>query len=121
MSLSAEEWTAVRLSLLVAVTAMAASLPLGVAVMTFNLPGVGYNLLHAISQRDYPLIEATTLLIAGVFVGQEDLEEMDHSGELAGLQPIDQLMSVFSHRFFSIAVIPAPCGGAVKRPIHLII
>ena len=32
MSLSAEEWTAVRLSLLVAVTAMAASLPLGVAV-----------------------------------------------------------------------------------------
>ena len=34
----------------------------------FNLPGVGYNLLHAISQRDYPLIEATTLLIAAVFV-----------------------------------------------------
>ena len=32
MTLSAEEWTAVRLSLLVAVTAMAASLPLGVAV-----------------------------------------------------------------------------------------
>mgnify|MGYP003343398950 FL=1 len=32
MSLSAEEWTAVRLSLLVAVTAMAGSLPLGVAV-----------------------------------------------------------------------------------------
>ena len=32
MILSAEEWTAVRLSLLVAVTAMAASLPLGVAV-----------------------------------------------------------------------------------------
>jgi len=32
MSLSAEEWTAVRLSLLVAVTAMATSLPLGVAV-----------------------------------------------------------------------------------------
>jgi len=32
MSLSVEEWTAVRLSLLVAVTAMAASLPLGVAV-----------------------------------------------------------------------------------------
>ena len=32
MTLSAEEWTAVRLSLLVAVTAMATSLPLGVAV-----------------------------------------------------------------------------------------
>ena len=32
MSLSAEEWTAVRLSLLVAVTATAASLPLGIAV-----------------------------------------------------------------------------------------
>ena len=32
MTLSAEEWTAVRLSLLVAVTAMACSLPLGVAV-----------------------------------------------------------------------------------------
>ncbi len=32
MMLSAEEWTAVRLSLLVAVTAMACSLPIGVAV-----------------------------------------------------------------------------------------
>jgi molybdate transport system permease protein len=32
MTLTAEEWTAVRLSLLVAVTAMATSLPLGVAV-----------------------------------------------------------------------------------------
>lgn len=32
MTLSAEEWTAVRLSLLVAVTAMTASLPFGVAV-----------------------------------------------------------------------------------------
>ena len=32
MTLSAEEWTAVRLSLLVAVTATAASLPLGIAV-----------------------------------------------------------------------------------------
>ena len=30
----------------------------------FNLPGVGYNLLHAISQRDYPLIEASFLLFA---------------------------------------------------------
>jgi peptide/nickel transport system permease protein len=34
----------------------------------FGLPGVGYQLLHAISQRDYPMIEAATLLIATVFV-----------------------------------------------------
>ena len=34
----------------------------------FGLPGVGYTLLHAIFQRDYPLIQAATLLIAAVFV-----------------------------------------------------
>jgi peptide/nickel transport system permease protein len=34
----------------------------------FGLPGVGYTLLHAIFQRDYPLIQASTLLIATVFV-----------------------------------------------------
>jgi peptide/nickel transport system permease protein len=34
----------------------------------FGLPGVGYTLLNAISQRDYPLIQNATLLIALVFV-----------------------------------------------------
>ena len=34
----------------------------------FGLPGVGYTLLHAIFQRDYPMIQAATLLIAAVFV-----------------------------------------------------
>jgi peptide/nickel transport system permease protein len=34
----------------------------------FGLPGVGYTLLHAIFQRDYPMIQAATLLIATVFV-----------------------------------------------------
>jgi peptide/nickel transport system permease protein len=34
----------------------------------FGLPGVGYTLLNAISQRDYPLIQNATLLIAAVFV-----------------------------------------------------
>ncbi len=34
----------------------------------FGLPGVGYQLLHAIFQRDYPMIQAATLLIAAVFV-----------------------------------------------------
>jgi peptide/nickel transport system permease protein len=34
----------------------------------FGLPGVGYTLLQAIKQRDYPLIEDTTLLIATVVI-----------------------------------------------------
>ena len=34
----------------------------------FGLPGVGYTLLHAIFRRDYPVIQATTLLIAATFV-----------------------------------------------------
>jgi peptide/nickel transport system permease protein len=34
----------------------------------FGLPGVGYTLLQAISNRDYPLIQATTLLLAVTFI-----------------------------------------------------
>ena len=34
----------------------------------FGLPGVGYLLLDAIANRDYPLIQATTLLLAVTFI-----------------------------------------------------
>ncbi len=34
----------------------------------FGLPGVGYLLLQAIANRDYPLIQATTLLLAVTFI-----------------------------------------------------
>jgi peptide/nickel transport system permease protein len=34
----------------------------------FGLPGIGYTLLQAIFGRDYPLIQATTLLIAVTFI-----------------------------------------------------
>jgi len=34
----------------------------------FGLPGVGYTLLDAIANRDYPLIQATTLLLAVTFI-----------------------------------------------------
>jgi peptide/nickel transport system permease protein len=34
----------------------------------FGLPGVGYTLLQAISNRDYPLIQATTMLLALTFI-----------------------------------------------------
>lgn len=36
--------------------------------LIFGLPGVGYTLLNAIFNRDYPVIEDATLLIAAVFV-----------------------------------------------------
>src|SRR5690242_10388005 len=39
-----------------------------IAEIIFGLPGVGYQLLHAIFQRDYPVVQAATLLIAGTFV-----------------------------------------------------
>ncbi len=35
----------------------------------FGLPGVGNQLLQAIFNRDYPMIQATTLLIAVIFIG----------------------------------------------------
>ncbi|MCP9486507.1 MAG: ABC transporter permease [Gaiellaceae bacterium MAG52_C11] len=35
----------------------------------FGLPGVGNQLLQAIFNRDYPMIQATTLLIAIIFIG----------------------------------------------------
>ena len=39
-----------------------------IAEIIYGLPGVGYQLLHAIFQRDYPIVQASTLLIAFVFV-----------------------------------------------------
>jgi len=39
-----------------------------VVEIIFGLPGVGYILLNAIFQRDYPVIQNATLLIATVFV-----------------------------------------------------
>jgi peptide/nickel transport system permease protein len=36
--------------------------------LIFGLPGVGYTLLNGIFNRDYPVIQAATLLIAAVFV-----------------------------------------------------
>ena len=35
----------------------------------FGLPGVGNQLLQAIFNRDYPMIQATTLVIAVIFIG----------------------------------------------------
>jgi peptide/nickel transport system permease protein len=34
----------------------------------FRVPGIGYRSIEAISQRDYPVIQGTTLLLATVFV-----------------------------------------------------
>jgi peptide/nickel transport system permease protein len=39
-----------------------------VVEIIFGLPGVGYTLLNAIFNRDYPVIQTATLLIATVFV-----------------------------------------------------
>jgi peptide/nickel transport system permease protein len=39
-----------------------------VAEIIFGLPGVGYQLLHAIFQRDYPVVQASVLIIATTFV-----------------------------------------------------
>jgi peptide/nickel transport system permease protein len=39
-----------------------------VAEIIFGLPGVGYQLIHAIQQRDYPVVQAATLIIAATFV-----------------------------------------------------
>ena len=36
--------------------------------LIFGLPGVGYVLLQAIFNRDYPLVQGATLLIAVIFV-----------------------------------------------------
>jgi peptide/nickel transport system permease protein len=38
------------------------------AEIIFGLPGVGYQLLHGILERDYPVVEASTLIIAGTFI-----------------------------------------------------
>jgi peptide/nickel transport system permease protein len=39
-----------------------------VTELIFGLPGVGYQLLHAIFQRDYPVVQASVLIIATTFV-----------------------------------------------------
>jgi peptide/nickel transport system permease protein len=39
-----------------------------VVEIIFGLPGVGYTLLNAISNRDYPVIQTAALVIAAVFV-----------------------------------------------------
>src|SRR5436853_582846 len=39
-----------------------------VAEIIFGLPGVGYQLVHAIFQRDYPVVQASVLMIATTFV-----------------------------------------------------
>jgi len=39
-----------------------------VVEIIFGLPGIGYILLNAIFQRDYPVIQNATLLIAAVFI-----------------------------------------------------
>lgn len=39
-----------------------------VTEIIFDLPGIGYLLIHAIFQRDYPVVQAATLIIATTFV-----------------------------------------------------
>ena len=34
----------------------------------FRVPGIGYLSIEAISRRDYPVIQGTTLLLATIFV-----------------------------------------------------
>jgi len=36
--------------------------------LIFGLPGVGWNLLQAIFNRDYPMIQATAMLLATIFI-----------------------------------------------------
>ncbi len=36
--------------------------------LIFGLPGVGWNLLQAIFNRDYPLVQATAVLLATIFI-----------------------------------------------------
>jgi len=39
-----------------------------IAEIIFGLPGIGYQLLHAIFQRDYPVVQASVLIVATAFV-----------------------------------------------------
>jgi peptide/nickel transport system permease protein len=50
----------------------------GAAVVetVFALPGVGFTLLNAIANRDYPVIQDSTLVIAAVFVGVNTLVDL---------------------------------------------
>lgn len=47
-----------------------------VVEIVFGLPGIGYTLLNAIFQRDYPVIQNATLLIAVVFVAANTLVDL---------------------------------------------
>ena len=47
-----------------------------VVEIIFGLPGLGYILLNAIFQRDYPVIQNATLLIAAVFVAVNMLVDL---------------------------------------------
>jgi peptide/nickel transport system permease protein len=39
-----------------------------IAEIIFGLPGVGYQIIHAIFQRDYPVVQAAALIIAATFI-----------------------------------------------------
>ena len=45
----------------------------------FGLPGVGWNLLQAIFNRDYPLVQATAVLLATIFIVFNVLVDMLYS------------------------------------------
>ena len=45
----------------------------------FGLPGVGWNLLQAIFNRDYPLVQATAVLLATIFIVFNLLVDMLYS------------------------------------------
>ena len=57
-----------------------------IAEIIFGLPGVGYQLLHAIFQRDYPIVQAATLIIAATFV----VVELPRRHRLRPARPEDQ-------------------------------
>ena len=56
---------------LVTVLGLTLALMIGGAVVTetvFNLPGVGNLVVRAVLRRDYPVIQGTLLVIAGIYV-----------------------------------------------------
>ena len=73
----AERWVVLRhalknafIPILTTIGLIVASL-LGGAVITeqiFNLPGIGRLLILAIGRRDFPVVQGTVLVIAGVYV-----------------------------------------------------
>ena len=56
---------------IVTVVGLTLALMIGGAVVTetvFNLPGVGNLVVRAVLRRDYPVIQGTLLVIAGIYV-----------------------------------------------------